>query len=161
MEFVSEYLSPFGKMIMASDGTCLTGLWFQDQKYFPDNLPTQQHELPVFDDVRNWLDVYFDHKEPGYIPTLKLTGTDFQKEVWNILCTIPYGKTVTYGEIAAQIAEMRGIPRMSSQAVGGAVGRNRISIIVPCHRVIGADGSLTGYAGGIGIKSELLKLERN
>lgn len=161
MEFVSEYLSPMGNMIMASDGTALTGLWFEGQKYFPENLPTQRQELPVFADVRKWLDIYFDRREPGFTPLLKLNGTAFQTEVWDILLSIPYGKTMTYGEIAAEIAKKRGILRMSSQAVGGAVGRNRISVIVPCHRVIGSDGSLTGYAGGIGIKAELLRIERH
>ncbi|MGN0733289.1 MAG: methylated-DNA--[protein]-cysteine S-methyltransferase [Emergencia sp.] len=116
-------------------------------------------KLPVFEQTRRWLDIYFEGREPDFTPPLHLIGTDFRKEVWDILKQIPYGQTKTYGEIAEELAARRGIRRMSAQAVGGAVGHNNISIIVPCHRVIGADGSLTGYAGGTDIKAELLRLE--
>lgn len=116
-------------------------------------------KLTVFEQTRNWLDIYFEGREPDFMPPLHLIGTDFRKEVWKILLQIPYGQTVTYGEIAEELAKSRGIRRMSAQAVGGAVGHNNISIIVPCHRVIGADGSLTGYAGGMEIKARLLWLE--
>ena len=109
--------------------------------------------------TKHWLDVYFSGKEPDCTVPFHFNGTTFQNEVWNILCTIPYGKTMTYGEIAKRIAAKRGIPRMAAQAVGGAVGHNEISIIVPCHRVIGTDGSLTGYAGGLDKKIKLLTLE--
>ncbi len=114
----------------------------------------------VFCDVVRWLDIYFSGKEPDFMPSYKIEGaTEFQKEVYSILCKIPYGHTVTYGEIAAAVAEKRGILRMSAQAVGGAVGKNPVAILLPCHRVLGKDGSLTGYAGGLNNKVALLKLE--
>ncbi|HJA94337.1 MAG TPA: methylated-DNA--[protein]-cysteine S-methyltransferase, partial [Candidatus Eisenbergiella merdipullorum] len=113
-----------------------------------------------FERVKQWLDIYFSGKDPDFTIPLHFTGTAFQNEVWKILCTIPYGQTETYGEIAKQIAVRKGLPHMSAQAVGGAVGHNEISIIVPCHRVVGADGSLTGYAGGIDKKIKLLQLEK-
>ena len=119
----------------------------------------KEKEIPIFEKVKEWLDIYFSGKEPDFTVPLHFTGTDFQNEVWEILCTIPYGQTISYGEIAKQIAAKKGLPRMSAQAVGGAVGHNEISIIVPCHRVVGTNGSLTGYASGIEKKVELLKLE--
>ena len=146
---------------MASDGDALIGLWFDGQKYFADVLDDEYEErkLPVFDETKRWLDTYFDGKEPEHTPPLRLKTSEFRREVWEIMLTIPYGATMTYGEIAKKIAEKRGMSTMSAQAVGGAVGHNAISIIIPCHRVIGSDGSLTGYAGGIERKLALLKLE--
>ncbi len=161
MQYTSAYQSPLGKITLAADEIGLTGLWFEDQKYFALYLDKEheEKELAVFADAKRWLDEYFSGREPGFTLPLHFTGSDFQKEVWKILCSIPYGQTLTYGEIAKQIAKKRGISRMSAQAVGGAVGKNAISIIVPCHRVIGTNGSLTGYAGGLNKKIELLKLE--
>ena len=161
MQYISHYTSPIGDILLAADDAGLTGLWFQGQKYFARGLEKEQEErnLPVFDQTKAWLDLYFSGKEPDFLPPLHLIGTDFQKQVWEILLAIPYGKTTTYGKIAGQIAQRRGLAHMSAQAVGGAVGHNPISIIVPCHRVKGADGSLTGYAGGIDRKQWLLNLE--
>lgn len=163
MQYTSHYQSPLGRMLLAADDLGLTGLWFEGQKYFARCLDKEheERELPLFMEVRRWLDIYFMGKEPDFAVPLNLLGTDFQKEVWHILCSIPYGKTVTYGEIAGQLAVKRGLRSMSAQAVGGAVGHNEISIIVPCHRVIGANGSLTGYAGGQDRKIKLLALEGN
>lgn len=162
MQYINRYISPIGNITMASDGEALTGLWFDGQKYFALYLDKEHEEkdLPVFEKVKKWLDIYFSGKEPEFQLPLKFTGSSFQNEVWEILYTIPYGKTMTYGEIAKELATRRGISRMSAQAVGGAVGKNEISIIVPCHRVVGSNGSLTGYAGGIDKKIELLKLEK-
>ena len=161
-QYVSHYTSPLGGITMASDGEALTGLWFDGQKYFGDTLGDEHTEkdLPVFDDAKKWLDIYFGGKDPGFTPPLKMQTTDFRKEVWEIMLKIPYGATMTYGEIADIIAEERGIKRMSARAVGNAVGHNSISLIIPCHRVIGSDGSLTGYAGGTERKARLLMLER-
>ena len=133
------------------------------KKQYSDVLATHNlelKELTIFELTFQWLDTYFNGKEPDFTPPLSLYGTPFQKMVWEILLTIPYGQTMTYGDIAKRIAEQKGIARMSAQAVGGAVGRNPISIIIPCHRVIGTNGSLTGYAGGIGKKIYLLNLEK-
>ena len=162
MQYISHYSSPLGNILLAADETGLTGLWFEGQKYFALYLDKvyKEKELPVLKRTKQWLDLYFSGKEPDFIPPLYLTGTPFQKSVWEILLTIPYGETMTYGEIAAQIAKARKIKRMSAQAVGGAVGKNPISLIIPCHRVIGSDGSLTGYAGGIEKKRTLLELEK-
>lgn len=162
MQYISYYKSPIGNILLAADDQGLTGLWFEDQKYFALHLDKEHEEaeIPLFANVKQWLDVYFTGKEPDFTIPLHFTGTEFQKEVWKILCSIPYGKTMTYGEIAKQIAAKRGIERMSAQAVGGAVGHNGISIIVPCHRVVGTNGSLTGYAGGIDKKAKLLSLEK-
>ena len=155
-DYIAHYSSPLGGMTLASDGTALTGLWFNGQKYFADTLKevqTLNPNLPVFDLTRQWLDIYFSGKEPTFTPPLLLQGSPFRKQVWQLLLEIPYGSTMTYGEIA------RKLQCKSAQAVGGAVGHNPISLIIPCHRVIGADGSLTGYAGGVERKSNLLKLE--
>ena len=162
MQYISHYPSPIGNMLLAADEMGLTGLWFEGQKYFALDLDKEheEKEIPLFEKVKQWLDIYFSGKEPDFTIPLHFTGTEFQKEVWEILCTIPYGQTMTYGEIAKRIAARKGLPHMSAQAIGGAVGHNRISIIVPCHRVVGADGSLTGYAGGIEKKAKLLKLEK-
>lgn len=161
MEYTHHYMSPLGGITLASDGQALIGLWFDDQKYFGDTLGKEymQKELPVFGQADQWLDIYFRGQEPDFTPPLSMKTTPFRKEVWEIMLTIPYGKTMTYGEIARKIAERRGIKSMSAQAVGGAVGHNSISLIIPCHRVIGTDGSLTGYAGGLDKKVQLLKLE--
>lgn len=146
---------------MASDGDALIGLWFIGQKHFGTTSGDKYKEkpLPVFDRTAVWLDIYFGGGIPDFTPKIALNDTNFRREVWDILLTIPYGRTMTYGGIAAIIAQKRGVPSISAQAVGGAVGRNPISIIIPCHRVIGADGSFTGYAGGIERKEELLRIE--
>lgn len=161
MQYISHYHSPIGDILLAADDIGVTGLWFEGQKYFALHLDKehQEKDLPVFTETKRWLDIYFSGKEPDFTIPLHFMGTDFQKEVWEILCSIPYGKTMTYGEIAKKIAFKRGLKHMSAQAVGGAVGHNPISILVPCHRVIGSNGSLTGYAGGIDKKNKLLTLE--
>ena len=156
-----HYDSPLGGILLAADEIGLTGLWFDGEKYFADNLPAEytERETPILVEVKRWLDIYFTGKEPDFLPPLHPIGSAFRQSVWEILLQIPYGKTTTYGEIARQLAEKRKLPRMSAQAVGGAVGHNEISIIIPCHRVVGTNGSLTGYAGGIDKKMKLLKLE--
>ena len=161
MQYTNRYQSPLGTILLAADEIGLTGLWFEGQKYFALYLDKehQEKDLPVFKETRRWLDIYFSGREPDFKLPLHFTGSPFQNEVWEILYAIPYGKTMTYGEIAQTLARKRGLARMSAQAVGGAVGHNEISVIVPCHRVVGASGSLTGYAGGIRKKIELLKLE--
>jgi methylated-DNA-[protein]-cysteine S-methyltransferase len=160
--YIHHYNSPLDGITLASDGKSLTGLWFDEQKHFPHNLISEstEAELPIFTQAIKWLDTYFDSEVPDFTPPISLQTTPFRKAVYEILLTIPYGQTMTYGEIADIIAEQKGIERMSAQAVGGAVGHNPISIIVPCHRVIGTDGSLTGYAGGLDRKIKLLKLEK-
>ena len=162
MQYIHHVQSPMGRILLAADRIGLTGLWFEGQKYFALRLDKEheEKELPLFEKARCWLDLYFSGKEPDFSVPLHFTGTPFQNEVWEILCTIPYGQTRTYGSIAKQLAEKRGITQMSAQAVGGAVGHNEISIIVPCHRVVGSNGSLTGYAGGIDKKVKLLTLEK-
>ena len=151
-------------MTMASDGECLIGLWFDGQLRFASTInagEAEEHDiLPVFSQTRQWLDEYFSGKAPSFMLPIRLQGTDFQQTVWQLLLKIPYGTTSTYRDIARKVAKERGIATMSAQAVGGAVGRNPISIIVPCHRIIGTDGTLTGYAGGIERKEKLLSLER-
>lgn len=161
MTYTQWYNSPLGGILLAANNERLTGLWFDGEKYFAQHLGQQYEEKnsPVLQQAKHWLNVYFSGKEPDFTVPVYFNGTEFQNEVWNILCTIPYGKTITYGEIAKRIAAKRGIIRMAAQAVGGAVGHNEISIIVPCHRVIGTDGSLTGYAGGLDKKIKLLTLE--
>lgn len=162
MEYTCHYDSPLGSLTAAGDGEALTGLWFDDQKYFAYTLDREHEErsLPVFEETFRWLDLYFSGRVPDFTPEMRLKSTDFRMAVWEILLTIPYGQTMTYGEIANLLAVRRGIARMSAQAVGGAVGHNPISLIIPCHRVIGTDGSLTGYAGGIDRKARLLELEK-
>ena len=162
MHYINHYHSPLGTILLAADDTGLTGLWFEGQKYFAQGLDkeTEEKEFSVFQTARRWLDVYFSGQKPDFQVPLHFQGTAFQKEVWEILLSIPYGETTTYGAIAKQLAAKRGLPHLSAQAVGSAVGHNKISIIVPCHRVIGADGSLTGYAGGIWRKEKLLALEQ-
>ena len=161
MDYTYHYSSPLGGITLASDGTHLIGLWFDGQKYFADTLqnPGQEKSLPVFKDTCRWLDLYFSGKEPHFTPPITMRTTPFRKQVWEVMRQIPYGHTMTYGEIADKIAKEKGIKKMSAQAVGGAVGHNSISLIIPCHRVVGADGKLTGYAGGLDKKIYLLKLE--
>ena len=149
------YESPLGSLLMTSDGEALTGLSFVDE---PSALQVTQ-SLPVFAAASRWLDLYFSGKVPDFTPQLSLQGSDFRRAVWEILLTIPYGQTISYGEIADMIARRRQLGKMSAQAVGGAVGHNPVGIIVPCHRVVGKDGSLTGYGGGIWRKEWLLRLE--
>lgn len=163
MFFSTRYPSPIGLLTLACDGEHLTGLWMEGQKYFGDTIPepmTERDDLPVFRAAKNWLDRYFAGEKPE-ISELPLhpIGGEFRQEVWKILCEIPYGEVVTYGDIAKKMAVKKGKKTMSSQAVGGAVGHNPISIIIPCHRVVGASGSLTGYAGGVDKKVKLLALE--
>lgn len=162
MIYTSEYTSPLGGILLAADEVGLRGLWFDGQKYFARDLPDErtERETPVLSEAKRWLDLYFGGQEPDFLPPLHPVGTPFRQAVWEILLRIPYGKTVTYGEISKQLAEKMGLERMSAQAVGGAVGHNEISIIIPCHRVVGSNGSLTGYAGGIDRKIKLLELER-
>ena len=161
MIFTQHYASPLGGILLDADGIGLTGLWFDGQKYFARDLPVErtEQETSVLTEAKRWLDVYFDGREPDFMPPLHPIGSAFRQSVWEILLQIPYGETMTYGEIARQLAEKQGLSQMSAQAVGGAVGHNEISIIIPCHRVVGTNGSLTGYAGGIGKKVKLLELE--
>lgn len=162
-DYMEQYQSPLGVITLASNGESLTGLWFEGQKYFDSSLSDPENHtkkaLPVFDQTKQWLNLYFDGIQPDFTPPLTLEGTAFRQTVWNLLREIPYGQTRTYGAIAALVAKEKGLPRFSAQAVGQAVGRNPISLIVPCHRVVGANGSLTGYAGGLERKAWLLKLE--
>ena len=162
MEYIHHYNSPLGGITLASDGEALIGLWFDGQKYFGDTLSKEYHEqnLPVFEQADKWLDIYFSGKAPDFTPPLNMKTTAFRKAVWEIMLTIPFGQTMTYGQIADKIAKQNGLSTMSAQAVGGAVGHNSISLIIPCHRVVGTNGSLTGYAGGIDKKVELLTLEK-
>lgn len=159
--YKSEYLSPLGPMTMAGDGECLTGLWFDGQKYYPDLLlrDSMPASLLVFDRTCIWLDRYFAGEAPGPVPLLRLVGTPFQQAVWHLLQEIPRGQVVTYRAIARRLSLLHGGARVSAQAVGGAVGHNPVSIVVPCHRVVGCDGRLTGYAGGLDRKSLLLRDE--
>ena len=161
MQYTSIYQSPIGEILLACDETGLTGLWLSGAKFYAlgINPEHEEKEMSIFKEVKGWLDIYFSGKEPDFTPKLHMIGSPFQLSVWKILQQIPYGKTTTYGEIARQIAKEKGLPKMSAQAVGGAVGHNKISILVPCHRVVGSDRILTGYAGGIEKKAELLKLE--
>lgn len=163
MDYTHHYISPLGGITMASDGEYLTGLWFDGQKYFADTLKAQYEEkdLDVFHRTDLWLDFYFSGKEPTFTPPLRMRGTEFRQEVWQILLTIPFGNTMTYGEIAKILADRHHANSMSAQAVGGAVGHNPISLIIPCHRVTGKNGALTGYAGGLEKKTWLLHMERN
>lgn len=161
MDFTYEYTSPIVELTLASDGENLTGLWMKDQKYFASTLgkDSERNFLPVFKETIKWLDIYFSGAEPDFTPPLSPKGSEFRKAVWDILLQIPYGSLITYGDIAKKLAKETGKESMSAQAVGGAVGHNPISIIIPCHRVVGSGGSLTGYAGGIETKLKLLTLE--
>lgn len=160
-DYTHHYDSPLGGITLASDGEALVGLWFDGQKHFADTLreTAEEKRLPVFEEAKRWLEVYFSGKAPEFTPKLNMRTTPFRKTVWEILLTIPFGQTTTYGRIAELAARRMNLPRMSPQAVGGAVGHNSISLIIPCHRVVGTNGSLTGYAGGIDRKIRLLRLE--
>ena len=162
MYYTCHYQSPLGGITMACDEEGLTGLWFDGQKYFGAGLPDQTAcgDTPVFAETRRWLLRYFAGEAPGALPPLRLTGSPFRQAVWALLLCIPYGRVTTYGEIAAALARQRDVAHLSAQAVGGAVGHNPVSILVPCHRVVGSGGSLTGYAGGLDKKAALLALER-
>lgn len=161
MVYTCTYPSPLGNILLAADEVGLTGLWFEGQKYFGNTLPKEavSQEIPVLIRAKKWLDVYFSGKEPDFTPALHPAGSTFRQDVWQILLQIPYGQTMTYGEIAKKMTQMHDAPHMSAQAVGSAVGHNEVSIIIPCHRVVGTNGSLTGYAGGMEKKVALLKLE--
>lgn len=162
MTYIQHYGSPLGGILLAADDIGLTGLWFDGQKYHADTLPAEhiERETPILADAKRWLDVYFTGTEPDFTPPLHIVGSAFRQAVLALLLQIPYGQTVTYGELARQLAEKQSACHVSAQAVGGAVGHNPISLIIPCHRVVGANGSLTGYAGGIDKKIKLLELER-
>ena len=162
MMYTMHYDSPLGGILLAVDEEGLTGLWFETQKYFAAKLAPEHEEkmTPVLDAACRWLDVYFSGREPDFTPKLHLVGSDFRQAVWALLRKIPYGQTTTYGALAGQLAERSG-KRVSAQAVGGAVGHNPVSLIVPCHRVVGSGGSLTGYAGGVEKKMRLLTLENS
>lgn len=152
--FLTTLPSPLGDLTLASDGTALLGLWLPGQTHFASTMtePAEQCDLPVFRQTEIWLEDYFRGNIPGELPPIRFVGTPFQLRVWEELKTIPYGETITYGELAKQL-------NSSPRAVGGAVGRNPVSILIPCHRVIGQGGALTGYAGGLELKTSLLKLE--
>lgn len=159
----ASYTSPLGQMMLFSSGDALTGLYFEGQKYYPYSLLSDAQEvpsLPVFQSSIQWLNLYFAGKRvsPSEIP-LAPAGSAFQLLIWQLLCAIPYGETVTYGQLAKQAAAVLNKKCIAPQAAGGAVGRNPISVIIPCHRVLGARGSLTGYAGGTDRKAYLLTLE--
>ena len=161
MTYKYTYKTPteFSNIIMSSDGEYLTGLWFEGTK---GNPKYEEKELPIFHETKKWLDIYFGGENPNFTPKYKIENpTPFRKQVIEIMNNIPYGETLTYNDIAKRIAETMGIKRMSAQAVGGAVGWNPICIIIPCHRVIGSNGNLTGYGGGIKNKVALLALEKN
>lgn len=147
---------------MAADNVGLTGLWFENQKYFAKNLDLnhEMKDLPIFNETKQWLNIYFSGRNPKFIPQLHIMGSPFRMKVWKILLQIPYGEVTTYGEISKKIAAEMNLLRISAQAIGGAIGHNKISIIIPCHRVIGHNGNLTGYAAGINKKAKLLELER-
>lgn len=162
MVYTCPYSSPLGGILLAADEIGLTGLWFDGEKYLAKQLTPEhtERETPILTEVKRWLDCYFSGQKPDFLPPLHPIGSDFQQAVWKLLLQIPYGQTTTYGELARQLAAQRGLSRMSAQAVGGAVGHNKISILIPCHRVVGTNGSLTGYAGGIDKKIKLLELEQ-
>lgn len=161
MTSIQYYHSPIGRLLLSADEIGLTGVWLEGEKYFAHGLPADRREActPILADTKRWLDEYFSGKEPDFMPPLHPIGSPFRQAVWQTLRRIPYGKTVTYGEIAREMARQKGLPKMSAQAVGGAVGHNEISILIPCHRVVGAKGNLTGYAGGLSRKIQLLTLE--
>ncbi len=161
MVYTCKYKSLIGDILLAADEIGLTGLWFEGQKYFANTLPEDYvpQETKILTEAKKWLDVYFSGEEPNFTPPLHPNGSTFRKAGWQILLEIPYGQTTTYKELARRISEQNGGKFMSAQAIGGAVGHNPVSIIVPCHRVLGTDGSLTGYAGGIEKKRRLLELE--
>ena len=162
--YITYYNSILGKLTIAGDGENIIGLWIEGQKYFADTIKNEniikKDDISIFIKTKEWLDRYFRGERPD-IKELKLSpkGSEFRQNVWKILCRIPYGQTITYGKIAKEIAKLMNKNSMSAQAIGNAVGHNPISIIIPCHRVVGTNGGLTGYAGGIDKKRELLELE--
>lgn len=162
MNYIDNYNSPIGPITMASDGTQLVGLWFDGQKHDRDTLKDDLYmnkSLPIFDQTKLWLDIYFSGQAPDFTPSIQLTGSPFKQLIASIMLSIPFGQIATYGQIAKEAARLTNKLHIAAQAVGGAVGHNSISIIVPCHRVVAASGSLTGYAGGIDKKIWLLKNE--
>lgn len=164
MIYITYYNSPIGDILLASKNDKLIGLWIENQKYYLSGFKEELKEVDnnkILNKAKKWLDRYFDGEKPN-INELELEpiGSDFRKSVWRILCNIPYGEVITYNDIAKEIAKEKGIKQMSAQAVGGAVGHNPISIIIPCHRVVGSNGSLTGYAGGVKKKKYLLEHEK-
>ena len=161
MNYICKIASPFGMLTVSSSGASVTGLWIEGQKYYAESLTggAIEKDLPIFESVKEWLDCYFKGQEPAFTPPLAPEGSDFRQSVWKILRHIPYGEVTTYGEIARQLERQSPGKKVSAQAVGGAVGHNPISIMIPCHRVVGTNGSLTGYAGGISAKIKLLQLE--
>ncbi len=157
MYYSTNYASPIGEMLIVSDGETICGVWFYGQKHFKSTVvekTVQDDNLSIFKQTKQWFEDYFNGKNPQINFQLKPEGSKFRQKVWKILSEIPYGETLTYGEIASRIS-----PNMSAQAVGGAVGHNPISILIPCHRVLGSGGKLTGYAAGLDKKIELLKIE--
>ena len=164
MEYIQKIKSPVGLLTVSSDGKNISGLWIEGQKYFLKTLDKEaaEQKLPVFDDVKKWLDIYFSGREPDFMPPLSPKGSPFQQKIWKYLGRIPYGETATYGDLAKKFESQNKVAGkgMSARAVGGAVGRNPVSILIPCHRVIGKNKSLTGYAGGIAVKTKLLQLEK-
>ncbi len=162
MNYQKVYASKLGNIFLTSDGEFLTGLWFEGSKDSSKHIGSYvEKDLPIFDETCKWLDIYFRGEIPSFTLQYKIPGlTPFREEVLEILKKIPYGKVITYKDIAVEIAKKRGLTRMSSQAVGGAVGWNPICIIIPCHRVVGTNGSLTGYGGGIQNKVKLLEIEK-
>lgn len=163
MIYTTTYKSPIGNLLIAAKDNKLIGLWIENQKYYLSGFKeemSEKEDSEILTKTKRWLDRYFNKENPDINELdINLIGSEFRKSVWKILKTIPYGKVVTYNDIAKKIAEQKGISKMSAQAIGGAVGHNPISIIVPCHRVVGTNGSLTGYAGGIEKKIQLLELE--
>jgi len=155
--YITNYSSPLGACALASDGESLVGLWLKGQKYYMQGMPEEvslRDDLPVFIAAKDWLAKYFSGEKPRiFTPPLAPSGSEFRRRVWDILREIPYGSTITYGDIARRLG------CSSAQAIGGAVGHNPISIIIPCHRVVGANGTLTGYAGGLNVKRKLLEME--
>jgi len=164
--YKTKYESSIGNITICCDEYAenIVGIWFENQKYFADNIDgeiIEHNNLKIFIKTKSWLDRYFTYKKPNIKEiSIKFIGNEFRKSVWKILCKIPYGRTITYSDIAKQIAKQKGIMKMSAQAIGGAVAHNPISIIVPCHRVVGKNGKLTGYAAGIDKKKKLLQLEK-
>lgn len=168
MKFFNTVETPLGEMTMGSDGINLKVLAFTGEYFLHEDLPGERvsnlgllKDLPVFEETRRWLDLFFEGHDPGFTPPLDPDGTPFQKDVWTIVRKVPYGEVTTYGAVAMEIAANRGIPKMSAQAIGGAVKRNPLALIVPCHRVVGSDGNLVGYFGNLPLKAELLRMEGN
>lgn len=159
MEYFYEYKSAVGDITITSNETGITGVRFKKQSENEAQHDKIYKEVSTIKDAKKWLDIFFSGKNPEFIPAINPAGTEFQKLVWKMLLEIPYGKTTTYGEIARKIAEIKNVSRMSAQAIGGAVGKNPIAIIIPCHRVVGKNGKLMGYAYGIDKKIALLELE--